>query len=296
MTKKLVCGVMLLGLFAPSSDLTAQAMRVQEVKWEDLPEAPLSEEGQRALNIRPGRWRYAVTEHFVLHFRRIAEAVRTVRFIDHVMEHTAEMLGFEPEAYQTLSRAYVFEDEAEWMRFLLDGGYPTWIGSFAKQDELFLSIRRQRQEGGFDHFMLAHETVHAAVARLYPEHRWPLWLNEGFAEYAGRAAVAAERGARVQKDQDHLPPSSLVDLETIQQIEMYPSDPILISSLYRSSEAVVRFMLNTHPPEKFRMFVDAHVVEGKDFEAAIMLAYGQSYGSFEEFAAACDEFRRTQVR
>ena len=48
------------------------------------------------------------------------------------------------------------------------------------RDDLFLDVRAA--QGGFDSQTLAHETTHAIVARIYGGRRWPLWLNEGFAE------------------------------------------------------------------------------------------------------------------
>lgn len=158
---------------------------LQERRWEQLAERNVSVAGSEALALTPEQWKHAETENFILHFRRIADANAVAAEIEFDLWFVAKQLGASKEQYAQKSHVYVFKDDREWQKFLEIMGQPKWVSSFAARDELFLNVA----EGGgaIDSESLAHEATHAVVARLYGSRRWPIWLNEGFAEYMGRA-------------------------------------------------------------------------------------------------------------
>lgn len=254
---------------------------VEETEWERLSNHLISERGRTALQMNPDRWRHAETDHFILHFRRLTEARPVAREIEYYLWYVASALEADPEDYARKSHVYIFEDEREWRRFLQMAGIPQWTVSFAIGDELFLNVRRQRGSERFDSQTLAHETTHAVVARLFPQARWPLWLNEGFAEYMGSASVAAHRRQTVGRHQARLTRATM-SLSEMAALERYPEDPLQISRLYQSAEALVRFLIEQHGMEPFRLFVLQVIAEG-DPEAALLTVYEDDYTSLEDF-------------
>ena len=169
---------------------------------------------------------------------------------------------------------------------------PSWFQSFAHGDELFLNVRQQN--GILDSHSLAHETTHAVVSRIYKPARtgkhWPLWLNEGFAEYMGGASVAAR---------NHLPPAlkerqlnhATIPLEELAAEKKYPDDPIKVAEFYQSSEKFVRFLMTKSPKDRFPAFIDT-VINGGSMQAAVVKIYGDQYKDFDTFNKKYEVFTR----
>jgi len=251
-----------------------------EKKWEELSDTQLGANGEAALSIKPGKWKHAETDHFIIHFRRVTEAHKVVREIEYDFWFVAKTLGAKPEQYARKSHVFVFEDETEWKKFLIDTNWPSWVGSFAAREGLFLNIRRMEQGGLFDSHTLAHETTHAVVARLYPNERWPVWLSEGFAEYMGGASVATRNHQLIKSYQKDL--DTQMSLEEMFATQRYPDDVDKVRDLYRTSEKFVRFLMNELPPYRFRKYVEA-VLTSKDGQAAFMQVYGDKFPTLDAF-------------
>lgn len=252
-----------------------------EKKWEELSDHEVGKEGQKALAIKPERWKHAETENFIIHFRRVTEARKVVREIEFDLWFVAKTLGATPSQYRRKSHVFVFEDEYEWQAFLADTDNPQWFGSFAFHDELFLSVRRMEQGGLFDSHTLAHETTHAVVARLYPLEDWPTWLNEGFAEYMGGACVAARNHQLVKSYQQNLK-SAEMPLDEMFALKRYPDDREKVAELYQTGEKFVRFLMNNLPKDRFRKFVK-EVLATNDPKAAFIQVYGDKFKDFDSF-------------
>jgi len=273
---------------APALDEAPRNVQLVEKKLDQLSSNASSTLGQIALSIKPEKWRHAETDHFIFHYRRITEAQKVVHRIEYHLWFVANTLGASKEQYQRKSHVFIFEDEKEWQQFLSQTSYPQWFGSFAHGDELFLNVRQGA--GNFDEHVLAHETTHAVVARLYPGQHWPVWLNEGFAEYMAGASEGARKGITAKYFQRNL---ALADIPVAQLTSMitYPSDRQAVASFYQSSERLVRFLMNEWPKEQFRPFA-AEVVSGKDFQAAFKDVYGYGTQSFEDYSRKYDRFVR----
>jgi len=245
-----------------------------------------SAEGMKALAIAPEKWKHAETDHFIVHFRRVTEAHRVVREIEYTLWFVAQSLGATKERYAKKSHVYVFQDEQEWRDFLRQTTNPSWFGSFAHGDDLFLHVGGMGE--GFNSHILAHETTHAVVARLYPNQRWPQWLNEGFAEYMGSASQAARKGLWTKGMQQTLSEASM-PVEKLVAMQDYPTDRAEVDRFYESSQKLVRFLMNSYPKDRFPKFVDA-ILGGANFEAALLQVYGDQVQDYAAFTKRYERF------
>jgi hypothetical protein len=158
--------------------------------------------------------------------------------------------------------------------------------SFAYGDELFLNVRG-KDGGPFDSQTLAHETTHAVIARIYQNRRWPLWLNEGFSEYMGAAAVAERKNQTLKRLQK---PLELADmpLEQLVALQVYPAEPEDIGRLYQTGEKLVRFLMSNGTPAQFTALANA-LVDGGTLPEAVAAHYP---GKFADYAAFEKEFKK----
>ena len=253
-----------------------------EKPFNQLSDQRVDELGQKALAIRPDDWRHAETDNFILHYRRVTEAKKVAREVEYDIWFVATTLGATKDRYQRKSHVFVFEDEKEWQAFLAQTPQPPWAASFAHGDNLFLSLRNTGGTGtGFDSRILAHETTHAVVARLYPGTRWPLWLNEGLAEYMGAASVAARKNQPIKRHEHTLTFAGL-SLDQLQQMQAYPQDPVLVAQLYETSEKLIRFIETQLPKDRFPRFLDS-VLSGRTLEDALHDVYPDKLASYDDF-------------
>lgn len=243
--------------------------------------------GANALSIKPEQWRHAETENFILHFRRVGDASAVAREIEFHLWFVAKELGARKEQYARQSHVYIFKDEGEWQGLLSANTQPAWIRSFAMGDSLFLDVRDER---GFDSINLAHETTHAVVARLYGGRRWPLWLNEGFAEYMGRASVATRESHSLRRNQSALNSAELTVAE-LTSISRYPTDEAEVRRLYETAEKFVRYLSNKHPKELFPQFVE-RVLNGEPAQGALAATYGADFNDIAAFERKFARFVR----
>jgi len=269
----------------------ARDIPLLEKKWEELSNHEIGDYGKVALAIKPDRWKHAESENFIFHFRRYTEARKVVREIEYDLWFVAVALGATKDQYSSKSHVFIFEDQAEWDSFIAKVNRPAWVQSYAQLDELFLNVRQNN--GILDSHTLAHETTHAVVARLYkPElyGRWPIWLNEGFAEYMGGASVAARTHQLPASKMRNLG-NALIPLDDLAATKKYPDDPIKVAEFYQSSEKFVRFLMTKSPKERFLKFIDA-VIGGKSMEDAVMEIYGDQYKDFDTFKKKYEVFTK----
>ena len=195
--------------------------RLVEKKLEQLTNHQMDPLCAKALAISPAKWKHAETENFILHYRRQTEAQRVAREIEFDLWYVAKVLAAPKGSYARKSHVYIFQDEKEWRQFLLNDSKPDWMASFARGDELFLHVGGMGE--GFDSHLLAHETTHAVVSRIYPGRHWPVWLNEGFAEFMGDASVAARKQQfrkGLEKDLTH----AGLSIQELTAMTEYPED------------------------------------------------------------------------
>jgi len=259
-------------------------VKLVEKKAAELANQDTSEHGTKALAINPEKWKHAETENFILHYRRLTEAQKVAREVEYQLWYVASFLGATKERYTRKSHVYVFEDDEEWKTFIASSkGSVGWAKSFAYGDDLFLNVRGggNTGSGSFDFMTLAHEATHAVIARLFPDKRWPLWMNEGFAETMAATTVGARKSGGARR----LERSGAATRYTPDQLiamEEYPDDLVQIQALYESSQKLMSFIINELPKERFLPLLDA-VLAGKPFPEAVVEVYGEKIKSWEEF-------------
>ena len=278
------------GTPAPTNQAPARDVPVVEKKFEELSNTDLSDIGKKALLINATEWKHAETPNFIMHFRRLTEARKVAREVEYNLWFIATALGATKERYQRKSHVYVFENEDEWKQYLTMTDVPNWSASFARGDELYLNVRHEGAGGNFDSGTLAHETAHAVVARLFPRTRWPLWLNEGFAEYMGGASVAARKGQTAKRYQSRLQLAEM-PLSTLESLTKYPADPDQVAQLYQSSEKFIRFLMNELPKERIVKFIEA-VLNGHSMQMAVLEVYGDKIKDWRTFEKRYARFNK----
>lgn len=260
---------------------------LEEIPPESVPTAGISDKGQIALAIKPEKWKTAETPNFYIHYRRQTEARKVAREIEFDLFVITQTLGAQPSSYSKKSHVYVFEDESEWHEFIAKAGMADWISSFAHGDELFLNVRQTRGSTPFDSRTLAHETTHAVVARIYGRQKaWPLWVNEGFAEYMGGAAIAARKNQTLKR---HFEPlftdgyTTPMSLDELEHTKTYPQSGV--SRLYESGQAAVRLLMISGPPDRFVQLVNM-LLTGKTLAEAVAALYGDKFKNYDDFIKA----------
>lgn len=275
---------------AAAPDQGPREVPLVEKKWDELVNKEVSKDGTTALEIEKDKWKHAETENFILHYRRATEAQKVAREVEYDLWFVAKALGATKDRYQRKSHVFIFEDEDEWKKFVGLTKAPAWSASFAYGDELFLNVRRTEGPKRFDSNTLAHETTHAVVARLFPQKRWPLWLNEGWAEYMGGASVAARKGQSVKGHQARLRLAEM-PLATLEALKEYPSDEASVRQLYQTSEKLVRFLMDEMPKERILQFIDA-ALAGKSLRDSVLEVYGDKVKDWPDFEKKFEKFTK----
>jgi hypothetical protein len=105
---------------------------------------------------------------------------------------------------------------------------------------------------------IAHEVVHLRLTSS-GESPLPLWLEEGFANYAGwRCAVAINhaRGITLYRNLPALDESRILPLSSLMALTAYPADPEDAKVFYRQSEEWVAALVEVRGPEVMRTLVE----------------------------------------
>lgn len=267
-----------------------RATTLVEKKFEALSDQNMSEDMKKALAIDPIKWKHAETDNFIVHFRRVTEAQKVVREIEYHLWFVAKALGASKEQYSRKSHIVVFEDESEWKEFLPSlAKNMQWAASIAKGDELFLNVRPAPSSGHtFNSDILAHETTHAVVTRLYPDKHWPIWLNEGFAQYMEAASIAARKNQHMRRYQADLSDATL-PLDTLVNMQSYPNGQKQVQQFYASSERIVRFVMSELPADRFPKFVDS-ILGGAPYDQALISIYGDKLADMDAFRKKYSRF------
>jgi hypothetical protein len=261
---------------------------LQQKRIEELSNREISPLGLKALNIKPEQWKQGETENFIIHFRRVADANNVAREIEFDLWYVARALEATNEQYSRKSHVYVFKDDAEWKSFLPQALQAPWVHSFAHGDELFLNVHEQT--GAFDSHTVAHETTHAVVARIYRRRSWPLWLNEGFAEYMGDASVAARHSQSLRRNQQMLTSAEMTVAE-LMTTNRYPTDTEQVTRLYDTSAKFVRYLFNRYPKQLFPRFIE-RLLSGDSPVVALAAIYGDEFKDMTAFEKKFARFVR----
>lgn len=253
---------------------------MRQKTWDTISNRDTSQLGNQLLGLNPRNWYHGETENFILHYRNFSDALQIAREIESDLWYVAKTLGATKDQYARKSHVYVLQDDKEWQRFVKDVPHVSaWSHSFAVRDELFLNVHGTGT--GFESHTLAHEMTHAVVARIYGDARWPLWLNEGFADYMGDACLAVRRGLQPGANPRNLPNATLTVTE-LTAISQYPDDPASVSRLYDTGTKFVRYLFSKYPPDLFPKFVN-RLLAGSSAPEALPEIYGAEFRDLPAF-------------
>ncbi|MHA3771685.1 hypothetical protein ACXR0O_09120 [Verrucomicrobiota bacterium sgz303538] len=260
---------------------------------------PLGMNGSEALKIRP--WKHAETPHFVVHYAEASDALTVMRFIETAHYVVTQALGVDERAFKKKSHVFIFPDAAEWNAWLKKKDMPSSVAGYAYKDELLVGAQGEKDDYAK---VVCHEATHAIVARYYAGRRWPLWLNEGFAEYMASKALAVKRSHQVQRYLSTEAESSIDIAQVINRLiygvrsgtipvggiipigGTIPADSPL-RKFYPNSEKMVRVLQEKLPAAAFPKFVNL-LVAGNAFEVSLRETYGKSCSDVTTFKGLVD--------
>ena len=251
---------------------------LQEVELSKLTDSNISALGQEALSVEPGMWKHAETENFVYHFFHGFVATPVSVEAEFYYRVISKELGKDTAQWEKKSHIYIFEKPEDWAAFQKKASLDPWTGGIHSGGDLFI-LRDPSFK--FKGRTLGHEITHLVIYRFFGN-GVPLWLNEGYAEYASIQAYATYLRAR---GYDSKPTSQLVSAENyipvgkLANLATYPEDVKQVSVFYTESERLVRFLCS-QGDAKFVVFLDA-MSKGNKFETALATAYGGRFSGLE---------------
>ena len=282
----------LLLLFAlPAVPLRAQDLAGSKIGLNSLPEVEFSQLSQRdpnplgekALAIHPEQWKHGETDHFIYHF--VHSYVVTPVSVEAEFHYrvVAKELEREQPPGDTKSHIYIFEKPDEWRQFQVYGQLEQWTGGIHSAGSLFIQRDPSHK---FSSNVLGHEIVHLVMHRFYTD-AIPCWLDEGFAQYASKAAHASYERARGYLAKPHsqaLAAQELIPLASLVAMTHPPSDRV--ATFYDESERLVRFLASTDKPS-FLNSLDA-LARHQPFETVLSRNYA---GKFPTLLVLEEKFR-----
>ncbi len=247
---------------------------LEAVPLSSIRDSSLSPLGQAALSIRPSEWKHAETENFVYHFFNSFIATPVSVEAEFYYRVTAKELHRDTQDWQRKCHIFIFEDPNDWDAFKQLAALDPWTGGVHVKGELFI-IRNPKFK--FKGDTLGHEVVHLVLFRFFGP-GIPLWLNEGFAQYAaarGYAAFYRARGYLAKPKSHPVPPQFFMPLSKLLDAQVYPQDKREIIIFYLQSEKLVRFLAGING-ESLGQFLDC-MARGNRFDAALQTAYGSRF-------------------
>ena len=247
---------------------------VTEIPFQNLSDRALTGLGQKALQIRAGQWKHAETEHFIYHFFDSPMASVVSVEAEFAYRVIATELGKDTSAWERKCHLFLFDDATDWKAFQAFGGLDPWTGGIHSEGALFV---RRNPGWKSENATLPHEITHLVIYRFFGP-GIPLWLNEGFAEYAAarcRASFYRARGfnarprANTVKEAQYFPVAELTGTMT------YPTEDERLAAFYEESQKLVRFLSATNR-NGFLAFLDA-MGKGALFETAARNHFGNRF-------------------
>ena len=260
-----------------------------EVALEKLSDRSFTALAMRALGVRAGEWRHAETEHFVYHFFDAPTAAAVSVEAEFAYRVIAQELGRDTALWERKCHLFLFNEAADWKLFQNARALEPWTGGIHSQGTLFAlratGWRAKNQT-------LPHEITHLVLERFFGA-GIPLWLNEGFAEYAGsrcRAAFYRARGYNEKPRAAAVTAERYLPVAQLTAMAAYPAEDAMVPAFYDESEKLVRFLCAADK-KAFLAFLDA-MAKGARFESALGKAFGARFASVE---ALDKEFRAYAV-
>jgi hypothetical protein len=283
------CAV-LFGLAAEPSPAQDGSGTLPEVPLAQLSDRNFGALGQAALAIRAADWRHAETKNFIYHYFHSYVAGPVTAEAEFYYGVIAKDLEKETAQWERKSHIYIFEKPEEWAQFQAKGSLDPWTGGLHAGGELFI-VRKPEYKWQSD--TLGHEVAHLVVHRFFGN-GVPLWLNEGYAEYAasrGYAAFHRARGYAPKPRARALPPGQFIPLAQLTAAAAYPRETLEVATFYAESERLARF-LSGIDKRGFGVFFDA-LSKGNRFDTALAKGFGTRFSGLEalegEFKASASK-------
>ncbi len=251
---------------------------LQEIEWTRLSDRNVSPLGQAALQVRTAEWKHGETEHFVYHFFQSFVATPVSVEAEFFYKIVAQELLRDTRQWERKCHIFIFENAADWAEFQKRGKLDPWTGGLHAAGELFIHRDASRKWKGQT---LGHEVAHLVIYRFFGA-GIPLWLNEGYAEYAasrGYAAFFRARGFASRPKSGAVSPELYLPVAQLTSMLTYPADPVQVGVFYNESERLVRF-LSAANKTGFSSFLEA-MAQGNRVDSALSKGFGSRFASLE---------------
>ncbi len=259
---------------AACADPTPPSGPVVEVPFAQLSDRALTGLGQKALRVRAGQWKHAETEHFIYHFFDSPMASVVSVEAEFSYRVIATELGKDTSAWERKCPLFLFDDPADWKAFQAFGGLDPWTGGIHSEGALFV---RRNPGWKSENATLPHEITHLVIYRFFGP-GIPLWLNEGFAEYAAsrcRASFYRARGFNARPRANSVKEDQYVTVSELTGAMTYPAEDARVAAFYEESQKLVRF-LSAADRGGFLAFLES-MGKGAQFETAARTHFGNRF-------------------
>jgi hypothetical protein len=288
--RRLICSAILcapLLCAAQQSDDSRGLNGLAEVELSRLSDSNLSALGKASLAIRPNEWKHAETANFIYHFFHGFIATPVSIEAEFYYRIIARELERDTSQWERKCHIYIFEKPEDWRVFQTKARLDPWTGGIHAGGDLFI---QRNPEQKFKGRSLGHEVSHLVVHRFFGS-GVPLWLDEGYAEYAsirGYASFLRARNYSARPGSDAVAPADFIALKTLTGLLTYPADEKQVSAFYRESERLVRFF-SAADKQQFLAFFDA-MSKGNKFESALWKSFGSRFPSLETLEREFKEY------
>ena len=260
--------------FAAAQSETPRPGALVELHLSQLSDRQVTPLGKTALSIREGDWRHAETPNFIYHYFRSFIAAPVSAEAEFYYRVIARELEKDTTQWERKCHIFIFESAKDWTQFQKKGLLDPWTGGIHANGELFIQRNPELRWKGNT---LAHEIAHLVVHRFFGS-EIPLWLNEGYAEYAGVRGYAAfhrARGYAARPRAQAVDPARYLSLAKLTCATNYPANVEDIATFYHEAERLVRFLSITDK-RGFSLFFEA-LARGNRFESALVKGFGARF-------------------
>ena len=273
----LLLAMFTLGLGAHFSAAAAESVEngaLAEVPLAQLSDRALTPLGQAALGIRAAEWKHTESANFIYHFFHGFIAAPVSVEAEFYYRVIARELEKDTTQWERKCHIYVFERAEDWAEFQKRGALDPWTGGIHAAGSLFIQRDPQVKWKGST---LGHEVAHLVVERFFGA-GVPLWLNEGYAEYAAarcHAAFHRARGYAARPTSRAVPEGMYLPVGQLTALLAYPQDVAQVHVFYSESERLVRF-LSAADKRGFGTLLEA-LAKGSRFDTALAKGFGSRF-------------------
>ncbi len=221
---------------------------LEPVPIERLSDNSISALGEKALAVNPDGWLHAETENFVYHYFNSFIATPVSVEAEFYYRVIADDLDKSTADWERKSHIFIFESDEDWNKFKAGASLEPWTGGIHSRGELFIQRNPKYKYKGHT---LGHEVVHLVLDRFLPG-SLPLWLEEGYAEYASIIAYTSfmrARGYNSKPRAQSVEETYYMPLDGFFGLRSYPRQRAQVRAFYAQAHRFVRFIKATDNKE-----------------------------------------------